>query len=80
MSKARLLNASAFALFAILSAGIAVLASAQAQQQGPIKIGFLIPMTGPLASSGADMSNGYKLFWSQANNTAGGRKVEVITG
>ncbi len=78
MSKARLLNASAFALFASLT-GIALLTSAQAQQQGPIKIGFLIPLTGPLASSGADMSNGFKLFWSQVNNTAGGRKVEVIT-
>ena len=45
---------------------------------GPIKIGVLAPMTGPLAKPGADMVNGYKLFWEQAGYTAGGRKVEVV--
>jgi branched-chain amino acid transport system substrate-binding protein len=79
MSGSRLLNASAFALFAALSASIALLAPADAQQQGPIKIGLLAPLTGPLASPGIDMVNGFKLFWSQAGHTAGGRKVEVIT-
>ncbi len=79
MSKARLFTASAFALTAIiLSAGIALVAPVQAQQ-APIKIGLLAPLTGPLASPGADMVNGFKLYWTEANNTAGGRKVEVIT-
>ena len=50
-----------------------------AQQKGPIKIGLLAPLTGPLASPGNDMVNGFRLFWEQANHMAGGRKVEVIT-
>ena len=55
-------------------------ASAQAQDKGPIRIGFLPPITGPLASPGAEMVNGFRLFWEQAGMTAGGRKVEIVTG
>src|SRR5262245_16181693 len=51
------------------------LAAAQAQDKGPIRIGFLPPITGPLASPGAEMVNGFRLFWEQAGMTAGGRKI-----
>ena len=37
-----------------------------------------MPLTGPLATPGADMVDGFKLFWEQVNNTAGGRKVEYV--
>jgi branched-chain amino acid transport system substrate-binding protein len=47
-------------------------------QQGPIKIGVLAPVTGPLATPGKDMVEGWKLFWEQAKHTAGGRKVEYV--
>jgi branched-chain amino acid transport system substrate-binding protein len=47
-------------------------------QSGPIKIGVLAPVTGPLATPGKDMVEGWKLFWDQAKNTAGGRKVEYV--
>jgi branched-chain amino acid transport system substrate-binding protein len=61
--------------------GVGLLFSAPAQaQKAPIKIGLLAPVTGPLASPGAEMVNGFRLFWEQANQTAGGRKVEVVTG
>ena len=71
-------NASSLAALA-LAAGIASVAvtSAPAQQQ-PIKIGLLPPVTGPLASPGAEMVNGFRLFWEQAGHTAGGRKVDVV--
>ena len=49
-------------------------------QSGPIRIGLLPPLTGPLASPGKDMVDGFTLFWEQAKYTAGGRKVEVVTG
>ena len=54
--------------------------SAHAQDKGPIRIGFLPPITGPLASPGAEMVNGFRLFWEQAGMTAGGRKIEIVTG
>lgn len=49
-----------------------------AQQTGPIKIGLLVPLTGPLATPGVDMVDGFKLFWEKVGNTAGGRKVEYV--
>ena len=66
----------------ICAAGAALLATAFgttsfAQQTGPIKIGLLVPLTGPLASPGIDMVDGFKLFWEQVGNMAGGRKVEI---
>jgi branched-chain amino acid transport system substrate-binding protein len=51
---------------------------ALAQQSGPIKIGLLVPLTGPLATPGIDMVDGFKLYWEQVGNTAGGRKVEYV--
>ena len=67
----------------ICAAGAALVASAfvttsVAQQTGPIKIGLLVPLTGPLATPGIDMVDGFKLFWEQVGNTAGGRKVEYV--
>ena len=49
---------------------------ALAQQSGPIKIGLLVPLTGPLATPGIDMVDGFKLYWEQVGNTAGGRKAK----
>lgn len=43
-----------------------------------IRIGFLAPMAGPLAKPGADLMNGFKLFWEQAGYKAGGRPVKII--
>jgi len=73
---------SAFRLLLFAVFGIAIFGepSGANAQQGPIRIGFLPPITGPLASPGAEMVNGFRLFWEQANHTAGGRKVEIITG
>jgi branched-chain amino acid transport system substrate-binding protein len=52
--------------------------AASAQSSGPIKIGVLAPLTGPLATPGKDMADGLKLFWEQNKNQAGGRKVELV--
>ena len=62
--------------FAALLAALGM-AAAHAQS-GPIKIGVLAPVTGPLATPGKDMVEGWKLFWDQAGQTAGGRKVEYV--
>lgn len=64
------------------AAGASLIAAAFASgafaQQGPIKIGLLVPLTGPLATPGVDMVDGFKLYWEQVGNTAGGRKVEYV--
>ena len=62
-----------------VAAGLIGIAPTAVTAQGtPIKIGVLAPMTGPLAASGKDMVDGWKLFWDSAKNTAGGRKVEYV--
>jgi branched-chain amino acid transport system substrate-binding protein len=58
---------------------LAAVASGVQAQSEPIRIGFLIPLTGPLATPGQDMRDGFALYWEQANQTAGGRKVQVVT-
>lgn len=45
---------------------------------GPIKIGLLRPSTGPVAASGIDMENGWKLYWEQNGAEVAGREVQTI--
>src|SRR5918996_834415 len=47
-------------------------------QKGPIKIGFLAPMTGGAAQIGKDMVNGLSMWLDENGNAIAGRKVEVI--
>ena len=47
-------------------------------QKGPIKIGFLAPMTGGAAQIGKDMVNGLTMWLEENGNQIAGRKVEVI--
>jgi branched-chain amino acid transport system substrate-binding protein len=47
-------------------------------QAGPIKIGFLAPLTGPFAQIGKDMVNGSELFLDEIGRQMAGRKVELI--
>ena len=70
----------AAALTVLLGVGLLAETAARAQQRPPIKIGLLPPVTGPLASPGAEMVNGFRMFWEQANHTAGGGKVEIVIG
>lgn len=65
-------------IVAALAAALAAATAAHAQQKGPIRIGVLAPVTGPLATPGKDMVEGWKLFWDQNQHMAGGRKVEYV--
>jgi branched-chain amino acid transport system substrate-binding protein len=47
-------------------------------QKGPIKIGFLVPVTGSGAAVGKDMVNGFQMYLDEIGGQMGGRKVEVI--
>jgi branched-chain amino acid transport system substrate-binding protein len=49
-----------------------------AHAQDPVKIGLVIPMTGPFASTGRQVNAAVKLFLAQNGDTVAGRKVEVI--
>ena len=52
---------------------------AMAQQKGPIKIGFIVPVSGAFAQVGKDMMDGLQLYLEDIGYQAAGRKIEVIT-
>ena len=74
---AKLIRRACALAAALCAVGFEPSATAQAQGQ-PIKIGVLAPLTGPLASPGQEMVNGFRLYWEQNGATAGGRKVEYL--
>jgi branched-chain amino acid transport system substrate-binding protein len=47
------------------------------QETGPIKIGFLIDLTGTFASNGKNEQNGWNLAVEELGDTVNGRKIEV---
>jgi branched-chain amino acid transport system substrate-binding protein len=48
-------------------------------QKGPIKIGLILPETGPLAANGKDMANGIQLFFEEQGWRLTGREIKLIT-
>ena len=75
MNKRQLLKAGALALAQTLAfAGLA----SPAHAEDTLKIGLVLPMTGPFASTGKQIDAAVKLYLAQNGNTVAGKKVEVI--
>ncbi|WP_434063983.1 ABC transporter substrate-binding protein [Roseateles violae] len=63
----------------LLAAGTLALTGLSAlAQSDTVKIGVILPMTGPSASTGKQIDAAIKLWVAQNGNKAGGKKVEVI--
>ena len=60
------------ALFAL---ALVVLAVPGVQAQQPLKVGFIIPMTGPMASTGKQVDAAVKLYVAQHGDVVAGRKM-----
>ena len=56
----------------------AMLASGLATAAEPLKVGLILPMSGPFASTGRQVDAAVKLFLQQNGSTVGGRQVQVI--
>ncbi len=56
-----------------------VLGASVARAQGPARIGFIYPDSGPFAQLGLDMRDGFLLYWGEIGNKAAGRAVEILT-
>ena len=64
---------------AAATAALALVApGAQAQANGPIKIGFMLPYSGTYASLGNMIESGFKLYVQQHGGKLGGRDVEYF--
>ena len=62
----------------VLAAVALCLAGETAAQKGPIKVGLLVPQTGPLAGNGKDMINGFELFFEQVGYKLAGREIKLV--
>jgi branched-chain amino acid transport system substrate-binding protein len=65
--------------FPALAATLAVLIwAAPAQAADPLKIGLVLPMSGPFAAYGKQIEHGVRLYLATNGDTFAGRKVEII--
>jgi branched-chain amino acid transport system substrate-binding protein len=71
--KQTLLSIAAMALIAS-----APTAWAQAQNQGKLKVGFMLPATGTFASLGTAIDNGFRLYVTEQGGKIAGREVEYV--
>ena len=62
----------------ILGVGAAALAAPALAQSDILRIGLILPMTGPFASTGRQIDAAVKLFLRQSGDSFGGLKVEVL--
>jgi len=62
----------------VLCALAGVLAAGPAAAADALKIGLILPMSGPFAGYGKQIENGVRLYLKQHGDTYGGRKVELI--
>jgi branched-chain amino acid transport system substrate-binding protein len=52
--------------------------AASAQAQGTVKIGALLPMTGPQQSTGVQIAAAIRLYMAQNGDTVAGNKIQLI--
>lgn len=65
-------------LAAVAVTSLGLFASAGAYAQQTVKIGLILPMSGPFASTGRQIEGMAKLYMAQNGNTVAGKKVELI--
>jgi branched-chain amino acid transport system substrate-binding protein len=68
----------ALRLVVLITVAIAMAIPGTALAQGPIRIGFISPLSGAIAAAGKDMYSGCELYWQETGWQMAGRKVEVI--
>ncbi len=65
-------------LHGMAAAALGVGAGPGFAQARPFKIGLLLPMTGPFASTGRQIDNGVRLYMSQFGAKVAGRDVQIV--
>ncbi len=66
------------ALTSLSVAALALLTPLSALAEDTVKVGLILPMTGPSASTGRQISAAVKLYQEMNGSTVAGKKVEVI--
>jgi len=71
-------KALALILLALGTLAFVVAPSPSAAQKGPIKVGMIVSLSGPLAANGKDMVNGYEMFFEQVGYKLAGREIKFL--
>jgi branched-chain amino acid transport system substrate-binding protein len=66
------------ALSLALVVAAAALLGGQVSTPGPIKIGFIVPLSGANAQNGRDILNGFLMYLDEIGYRAGGRQIQLI--
>jgi branched-chain amino acid transport system substrate-binding protein len=61
-----------------LAIALAALVTGQAKAQETVKIGLILPMTGPQASTGKQIDAAVKLYMQQNGASVAGKRIEVL--
>ena len=62
----------------LIALALTAMLNAVAGAAEPVRIGLVLPMSGPFASYGKQIEHGVKLYLATQGNTFGGRKIELI--
>lgn len=62
----------------LAAAAFAAALTTQALAADPVRIGLVLPMSGPFAAYGKQIEHGVKLWLAQNGDTVAGRKVELV--
>lgn len=73
------MSSAIFSRRTLLAAGAAgLLLSSAVQAQETVKIGMILPMTGPFASTGRQIEAAAKLYMAQHGDTVAGKKIQLL--
>ena len=65
-------------LITVAGVALGTMAALPAVAQEVVKIGLVLPMTGPFASTGRQVEAGVKAYMALNGDTVAGKKVEVV--
>ncbi len=63
---------------AVLAAALSLFASPAVFAQEVVKVGLILPLTGPFTPTGRQIEAGARLYLAQNGNTAAGKKIELV--
>jgi branched-chain amino acid transport system substrate-binding protein len=69
---------TATVVIAVLATALLLGGAGDVSAQGSVKIGLLVPLSGPFAQLGKDMLNGTEVYLDEINRQVAGRKIELI--
>ncbi len=76
MKRRQFISKSALVAAAVSAAAFPVISAAQ--QSNVVKMGLILSMTGPFASTGKQIEAGARLYMAQHGDTVSGKKIELL--